>query len=264
MTETIKNKKHCVLLLDEIEKADPEIYNIFLQVLETGGVLTFHLFEIEPDEPDRLIELKSGRWFLAAHTPAEDTGKLTEYGIYSDDCGKTWSETVTVAKDERYNLCEASIVETSDGTLISFMRENSAKGIDCLKTFSQDGGETWSEVYKIPIPGCHRPTAGYLSDGRMMITYRFLQGGKGGFGTWTHNFMSAFFTEETALGTDRRKQSVRIMPLDYDRSTKSDLGYSGWVQFDDGEIYVVQYIVDDAPSAHIRGYSFTMSDVILG
>ena len=36
LTEAIKNKKHCVLLLDEIEKADPEIYNVFLQVLDEG------------------------------------------------------------------------------------------------------------------------------------------------------------------------------------------------------------------------------------
>lgn len=36
LTEAIKNRKHCVLLLDEIEKADPEIYNIFLQVLDEG------------------------------------------------------------------------------------------------------------------------------------------------------------------------------------------------------------------------------------
>lgn len=36
LTEAIKNHKHCVLLLDEIEKADPEIYNIFLQVLDEG------------------------------------------------------------------------------------------------------------------------------------------------------------------------------------------------------------------------------------
>ena len=36
LTETIKNKKYCVLLLDEIEKADPEIYNVFLQVLDEG------------------------------------------------------------------------------------------------------------------------------------------------------------------------------------------------------------------------------------
>jgi len=36
LTEAIKNKKHSVLLLDEIEKADPEVYNIFLQVLDEG------------------------------------------------------------------------------------------------------------------------------------------------------------------------------------------------------------------------------------
>lgn len=36
LTNVIRNKKHCVLLLDEIEKADPEIYNIFLQVLDEG------------------------------------------------------------------------------------------------------------------------------------------------------------------------------------------------------------------------------------
>lgn len=36
LTESIKNHKHCVLLLDEIEKADPEVYNIFLQVLDEG------------------------------------------------------------------------------------------------------------------------------------------------------------------------------------------------------------------------------------
>lgn len=36
LTETIKNRKYCVLLLDEIEKADPEIYNVFLQVLDEG------------------------------------------------------------------------------------------------------------------------------------------------------------------------------------------------------------------------------------
>lgn len=36
LTEAVKNKKYCVLLLDEIEKADQEVYNIFLQVLDEG------------------------------------------------------------------------------------------------------------------------------------------------------------------------------------------------------------------------------------
>lgn len=36
LTESVKNKKHGVLLLDEIEKADKEILNIFLQVFDDG------------------------------------------------------------------------------------------------------------------------------------------------------------------------------------------------------------------------------------
>ena len=36
LTEAIKNKKHCVLLIDEIEKADNEIYNTFLQIFDEG------------------------------------------------------------------------------------------------------------------------------------------------------------------------------------------------------------------------------------
>jgi sialidase-1 len=53
------------------------------------------------------------------------------------------------------------------------------------------------------------------------------------------------------------------MPLDFDRSPESDTGYSGWVQFVDGEIYVVNYIMDDAPKAQIRGYAFTERDMLL-
>lgn len=36
LTEAIKHKKHCVLLLDEIEKADQEVYNVFLQLFDDG------------------------------------------------------------------------------------------------------------------------------------------------------------------------------------------------------------------------------------
>ncbi|MCP5238547.1 MAG: ATP-dependent Clp protease ATP-binding subunit ClpA [Zoogloeaceae bacterium] len=36
LTEAINKKPHCVLLLDEIEKAHPDIYNILLQVMDHG------------------------------------------------------------------------------------------------------------------------------------------------------------------------------------------------------------------------------------
>ena len=57
-------------------------------------------------------------------------------------------------------------------------------------------------------------------------------------GSWTQNFFSALTDRESAVSRTRDKAWTRIMPLDFDRSPKSDLGYSGWVQFTDGEIYV--------------------------
>ena len=36
LTEAVKNRKHCVLLFDEIEKADADVYNVFLQILDEG------------------------------------------------------------------------------------------------------------------------------------------------------------------------------------------------------------------------------------
>ena len=93
-------------------------------------------------------------------------------------------------------------------------------------------------------------------DGRVMITFRFMQGGKGWLGTWTQNFFAAVTDRESLLARAREDAWTRIMPLDYDRSLRSDLGYSGWVQFPDGEIYTVSYIVDDWPRGQIRGYSF--------
>lgn len=210
--------------------------------------------------PDRLVELQSGRWLVASHYPSPETGKLTQYLWYSDDKGKSWSPRITVASDPRYNLCEASMIEVEPNVIVAYMRENSFAGWDCFKAISHDGGESWSGVYNVPLPGCHRPTAGILADGRILITYRFLQGGKGGFGNNTQNMFGAVMDRDTALMTERGDQCARIFPIDHDRSRAADLGYTGWVQFDDGEIYVVNYIMDDAPKAQIRASAFMIEE----
>ena len=213
--------------------------------------------------PDKYRVLPDGRHIIVNHSYNRETGKLFVRLIYSRDGGKTWSEPVTVADDARYNLCEASVLPLGDGKLACFMRENSGLGIDCLKTVSNDLGLTWGPVVKMPVPGCHRPVSGHLRDGRIFMTYRFLQGGRGWMGDKTQNFFAAIFDDATALAEKRNEMSCRIMPIDYDRSPHSDLGYSGWVQFEDGEIYIVNYINDDAPNGQIRGYSLRPEDIML-
>ena len=211
--------------------------------------------------PDKYQVLSNGRHIFAIHDENEK-GKLEQYAYYSDDSGKTWTKTI-VASDERYNLCEASILEVQPGILIAFMRENSFLGYCCKKTISYDFGTTWSSVYDTNIDCCHRPVAGFYEKDKILLTYRYMQGGKGWLGSWTQNLFGAFFDVETALATERSQQSVRIFPIAFDRSPQSDTAYSGWVRQKNGEFYVVNYLLDDAPKAQIRGYSFSLDDVIL-
>ncbi len=212
--------------------------------------------------PDKLLELEGGRWTISAHHPED--GFLTQFLRYSDDQGRTWSERVTVGKKQGLNLCEASLLPVDGKRLVAFMRENSGQGWDCMKSVSEDGGQSWGEVTQFPLPACHRPVSGFLQDGRIMITHRFMQGGKGWLGSWTQNLFAATSDAASALARTRGEAWARILPIDFDRSPKSDTGYSGWVQFPDGEIYIVNYIVDDAwDKGQIRGYSLRPEDFLI-
>lgn len=42
LTDAVKKNPHCVLLLDEIEKAHPDIYNVLLQVMDHGSLTDSH------------------------------------------------------------------------------------------------------------------------------------------------------------------------------------------------------------------------------
>ena len=212
--------------------------------------------------PDKYQVLSNGRHIFGVHRRNPETRGLVQFGYYSDDGGKTWTETV-IANDARYELCEVSIVEIENGTLVAFMRENSGLGICCLKAISKDYGTTWEGVYETNIDACHRPVVGKCKSGNLLMTYRFMQGGRGWLGAWTQNLFGAFFTKESALATTRKGHSARIFPISYDRSPKSDTGYSGWVELSEERFYVVNYMLDDAPKAQIRGFSFDRDDVIV-
>ncbi len=204
--------------------------------------------------PDKYLQLKNGRIIVSAQFLSAVTKKNEQFLWFSDDNGKTWSDRVVVAADPRYHLCEVSILECGDNTLIAYLRENSHQGYDMMKVISYDNGETWSDIYNTPMDCGHRPVSGFLKDGRVMVTYRFIPCG-------TQNLFAAFQTKEAALSPNRQEK-VRIMPIDYDRNPSPDLGYTGWTQFEDGEIYIVNYIKDDSDKAQIRGYSFYPDEIM--
>jgi sialidase-1 len=200
----------------------------------------------------------------------------------SDDEGDSWSgphEVVTNADHpieghHEHYFNETSVVEMPEGELVAFVREGSNQGLDLFKAVSEDGGETWEGPYTMPIPAPHKPMGGMLNSGRVMVTYRFVQGGDGPF--WgAQNTFAALTDVESCLATERHDAQANILPLDHDTAVDSDSGYTDWVQFDDGEIYAVNYTVDGTPPrrtreppgyegeyevyprARIRGYSFS-------
>ncbi|PFN84420.1 hypothetical protein COJ85_27300, partial [Bacillus sp. AFS076308] len=42
LTEAVRRKPYSVILLDEVEKAHPDVFNILLQVLEDGRLTDSH------------------------------------------------------------------------------------------------------------------------------------------------------------------------------------------------------------------------------
>ena len=77
---------------------------------------------------------------------------------------------------------------------------------------------------------------------------------------WARNTFAYLETVESAKARDLSQQAGIVLPLDHNHSPRSDGGYTGWTVLHDGKIFCVNYIVDDAPMAHIRGYWFDEND----
>lgn len=232
-----------------------------------------------------LTQLRDGRILLGLNIPAQDENA----GVcFSNDQGMTWSKMTLITRNEDMQLDEASYVELDDGIIVGFGRNIIAErqhplgGIG-LKVISRDGGKTWDGPFQTRLLGLEgRPKVGRLASGEICMTYRLD----------LPNELLALrvMTQENAkrekpgnplerapmpdkevapqfqllkgqgLASDC---SERTIILDCDRSVHRDSGYSGWVQLPSGDILVVDYINDDAPLAHIRGYLVNRSDYIL-
>ncbi len=76
LTEAVRHKPYSVLLFDEVEKAHPDVFNIFLQILDDGRVT---------DSQGRLIDFKNTIIILTSNLGAQkildsisQNGKITE------------------------------------------------------------------------------------------------------------------------------------------------------------------------------------------
>ena len=201
--------------------------------------------------PDKLVVTQAGTWLVAAHLHDPGIGNLVQYVYRSTDAGAHWQQHV-VCRQQGLNPCEASLIQLpDDGLLVCYLRENSGKGLPGPKCLSRDDGQTWEGPYDTDMIGCHRPVAGFLPSGQIMVTHRHTCRGLRGS---AKNFFAFREPVDSARATSLDQQGGIILPIDHDRWESPDQGYSGWVNLPDGRVFVVNYIRDDGPLAQIRGY----------
>jgi ATP-dependent Clp protease ATP-binding subunit ClpC len=92
LTEKVRRKPYSVILLDEIEKAHPDVFNILLQVMEDGRLT---------DGQGRTVDFRNSIIIMTSNVGAESIGKVNRVGF---------SSVIDEAQD--YNRMKDGVMET--------------------------------------------------------------------------------------------------------------------------------------------------------
>jgi ATP-dependent Clp protease ATP-binding subunit ClpB len=90
ITERVRHRPYSVILLDEIEKAHPEVFNILLQVLDSG-----HL----TDAKGRKVNFRNTVIIMTSNIGAEHIDRMSNFG-FSASADKTEAAQYVQAKDK--------------------------------------------------------------------------------------------------------------------------------------------------------------------
>src|SRR5881398_2062282 len=91
LTKAVRRKPYSVILLDEIEKAHPDVFNILLQVLDEG-----HL----TDNYGRVIDFKNTVVIITSNVGARDLMKTKSLGFAQPDARATFEKLAEKVKEE--------------------------------------------------------------------------------------------------------------------------------------------------------------------
>ncbi len=84
LTEAVRRKPYSVLLLDEIEKAHPDVFNILLQILEDGRLT---------DAQGRTVDFRNSIVIMTSNIGASEIAKNTGIGFtIGDETGLTYDD----------------------------------------------------------------------------------------------------------------------------------------------------------------------------
>jgi ATP-dependent Clp protease ATP-binding subunit ClpC len=109
LTKAVRRKPYSVVLLDEIEKAHPDVFNILLQVLDEG-----HL----TDNYGRVIDFKNTVVIMTSNVGAKDITKNRTLGFSNVDAGVSFEKMSEKVKEELNHTFNPEFLNRLDDVIV--------------------------------------------------------------------------------------------------------------------------------------------------
>ncbi len=109
LTKAVRRKPYSVVLLDEIEKAHPDVFNILLQVLDEG-----HL----TDNYGRVIDFKNTVVIMTSNVGARDITKGRSMGFANADSRNSFERIAEKVKDEMSHVFNPEFLNRLDDVIV--------------------------------------------------------------------------------------------------------------------------------------------------
>jgi ATP-dependent Clp protease ATP-binding subunit ClpC len=109
LTKAVRRKPYSVILLDEIEKAHPDVFNILLQVLDEG-----HL----TDNYGRVIDFKNTVVIMTSNVGAKDIMKNRQLGFGSVDPTQNFDRLADKVKEEMQHVFNPEFLNRLDDVIV--------------------------------------------------------------------------------------------------------------------------------------------------
>ncbi len=109
LTKAVRRKPYSVILLDEIEKAHPDVFNILLQVLDEG-----HL----TDNYGRMIDFKNTVVIMTSNVGAKDITKNRTLGFGNTDVTANFDRIADKVKEEMQHAFNPEFLNRLDDVIV--------------------------------------------------------------------------------------------------------------------------------------------------
>jgi ATP-dependent Clp protease ATP-binding subunit ClpC len=110
LTEAVRRKPYSVVLLDEIEKAHPDVFNILLQILEDGKLT---------DAQGRRVDFRNTIVIMTSNIGAGQISKNQSFGFaLGDDTGLTYEEMKTKVMGELKKVFRPELLNRIDEIIV--------------------------------------------------------------------------------------------------------------------------------------------------